>query len=539
MTLRAALYARVSSQKQALKDLSVPMQIDNLTKYALDNGMHIVASPFIDEGISGRSADKRPKFQEMINFALRKDKPVDVILVWNYSRFARNRYDSIFYKAKLKKHGVQLISLNERIEDNPSGKLMEAIFEAFDEHQSLKIGYDTVNGMIKNAQLGYFNGGNPPYGYEIEVIEDDRKNKRRKLKINENEAPVVKRIFELCTSGMGAKEIVKKFAIERIKNRNDQHWNKKHVYCILKNENYTGTYVWHKKGETEPLRFQGHHPAIVDSEVFQKAQGLLADRSPKQIHPRQVASNYLLSGLLYCSLCGARMKIISGKSGQHRYYTCSNLVNKGEHVCTNKGFNINKMESFIVEILKQKVLTERHLKELVKIISEEFLVFKKNSTRDLEHLDKQLKTIDKRSKKLYEAIETGKLSLEIIAPRLNDLHKDKNALLAEYSGIKQQLEQEVTLPTLTEDKVKPVVRELKLFFKNSALVEQRSFIRSFIKKINVNLSEAEIEYTVPLIPLNSLAKHGSQQKAEIREVLSIGNYGSQEWDRTTDQSVTI
>ncbi len=520
MTLKVALYARVSSQKQAESQLSILGQIDNLTKYALDKGWQIVGK-FVDEGISG-TTEKRPKFQELIRFATQKEKPVDSILIWNFSRFFRDRAKSIYYKGLLKKHGVQLISLNERIEDNPSGKLMEAIFEAFDEHQSLKIGYDTVNGMIQNARLGYVNGGSPPYGYEIEIIEDERKRKRRKFKINEIEAPIVKRIFELCLSGMGAKEIVKKFAVERIKNREGLHWNKKHIYKILKNENCIGTYIWGTKDEIEPLRFPNHHPAIIDNETFQKAQGLLLDRSPKQIHPRQVASNYLLSGLLYCWLCGARMTVRSGKSGQHHYYVCSNFLNKGEHVCNNKGFNINKMESFIVEVLNQRVLTERNLKELIKIISEEFLIFKKNSTRDLEHIDKQLKNIDKRSKKLYEAIETGKLSLEIIAPRLNDLHKDKNALLAEYSEIRQQLEQEVTLPKLTEDKVKPVIKELKLFFKNSVLIEQRSFIRSFVRKINVNLSEAEIEYTIPLIPLHSLKKDGSQQKAEIREVLPIG-----------------
>ena len=126
-------------------------------------------------------------------------------------------------------------------------------------------------------------------------------------------------------------------------------------------------------------------------------------------------------------------------------------------------------------------------------------------------------------KKLYEAIETGKLSLELIAPRLNDLHKDKNALLAEYSGIKQQLEQDTELPQLTESTVKAAVKELKYFLSTSPLIEQRSFIKSFVKKINVNLSEAEMEYTMPLKPFK---QNRSQSKTEIREVLSIGLNGS-------------
>ena len=126
-------------------------------------------------------------------------------------------------------------------------------------------------------------------------------------------------------------------------------------------------------------------------------------------------------------------------------------------------------------------------------------------------------------KKLYEAIETGKLSLELIAPRLNDLNKDKNALVAEYSGIKQQLEQNIDLPKITEGGMKFTVKELKYLLRNSPLIEQRSFIKSFIRRINVNLSEAEMEYVIPLKPFK---QNGSQSKTEIREVLSIGLNGS-------------
>ena len=120
--MKAALYARVSSQGQADKDLSIPAQLKALREYAIKKGGTVTAE-FIDEAESARSAD-RPKFQEMIYAAKQKICLFDTILVWKFSRFARNREDSILYKKLLRKHGIDVISINEPIDDTPSGHLM-------------------------------------------------------------------------------------------------------------------------------------------------------------------------------------------------------------------------------------------------------------------------------------------------------------------------------------------------------------------------------------------------------------------------------
>jgi len=109
----AAIYARVSSEKQAEKDLSIPAQLKALRRYALERGWEIV-SEYIDEAESAKSAS-RPAFQEMVAAAKKKEKPFDTILVWKLSRFARNREDSIIYKSLLRKRGISVISINEKI----------------------------------------------------------------------------------------------------------------------------------------------------------------------------------------------------------------------------------------------------------------------------------------------------------------------------------------------------------------------------------------------------------------------------------------
>ena len=120
--MRCVPYARVSSDKQDV-DLSISAQLKALREYATRNGYAIVRE-FVDEVESGRTS-QRPAFREMVAMARRHPKPFDVILVWKYSRFARNREDSIVFKSMLRKNGVQVVSISEPSEDTPTGRLLE------------------------------------------------------------------------------------------------------------------------------------------------------------------------------------------------------------------------------------------------------------------------------------------------------------------------------------------------------------------------------------------------------------------------------
>src|ERR1700679_3793880 len=142
----------------------------------------------------------------MIATAKQKEKPFTVILVWKLSRFARNREDSIIYKSLLRKQGVEVISINEQIDDSPSGKLFEGIIEVMDEFYSSNLSQDTLRGMKENARRGFLNGGSIPYGY-MKVKIKDESNQRSKLAIDKDHAPIVKKIYDLSLRGLGAKEI--------------------------------------------------------------------------------------------------------------------------------------------------------------------------------------------------------------------------------------------------------------------------------------------------------------------------------------------
>lgn len=136
-----ALYARVPWERQAEKDLSIPAQLNALKKCAFERGCEVVAE-YIDEAESTRIGN-RPRFKEMVA-ARRKSKPIAAILVWKLSGFARNREDSFLYKSLLKKHGVQVISINEPIDDSANGRLLEGMIEVIDEFYSANLLEETV-----------------------------------------------------------------------------------------------------------------------------------------------------------------------------------------------------------------------------------------------------------------------------------------------------------------------------------------------------------------------------------------------------------
>ena len=516
--MKVALYARVSSEKQAEKDLSIPAQLKAMRNYALTRGWEVVQE-FIDEAESARTAN-RPKFQEMITLAKQKSSPFSAILVWKLSRFARSREDSVLYKALLRKKGIQIISINEQIDDSPSGKLLEGIIEVIDEFYSTNLAHDTVRGMKENAQQGYFNGGYVPYGYELDIVKVNGRNKR-KWKVNEQEAEVVKNIFELCVHGLGAKEIVKELNKKGIVNREGKSFGKPHIYYMLKNENYTGTYVWNRKAKGERLKFPNHHPAILDNEKVELVSKLLAERTPKKVHPREIASVHILSGLLFCSKCGSKMVPIGAKSGKFKYYACQNFIKKGKHVCDHKMLNTKKLENFFVETIKERLLTDKNLTEVANILIDELNALKTEKSKTLPQVQKRIDDIDRRLAKLYEHIETGKLDFGDLANRIKQLNADKGALLAEHKEIEDQTGNWNETPLLSKDDIAFYVNDLKETLNEGSIIEQKRFIRSFIKRIDVNHPKVEIEYTMPI----SIEK---KREPLSKEVLSLVENGSRE-----------
>ena len=502
--MKVVVYARVSSDSQDT-DLSISAQLRALRDYASKQG-HDILKEFVDEAESGRTAS-RPAFRDMIALAKTKAPPFEAILVWKLNRFARSRVDSITYKALLKSKGIKVISINEPLDDSPSGQLLEGVIESIDEFYSANLGQDVKRGMRENAQRGFFNGSRPPQGLHRVPVQDGAK-MRYKLGPDPDDSvtvKVVRRMFGMALQDMGCKEIAKVMNKEGFRTANGQPWGKTTVHKVLTNEAYCGTLVWGGRpghpaihSADPPVRVENAWPAIIDPASFALVREKMASKRPQIIHPRTIPSRYLLSGLLFCS-CGHAMIGRSAKSHQYFYYTCNGGFKKGKDVCNARALPKDKLEQMVIEQVKHRVLNQQSLEELVGLVNMEL-----DSTHDilrekLDAIDAELNDVEIRLSKLYDALETEKLSLDDLAPRIKELRVRQD----ELSKARLLLEAEkVTRVIRHVDAkiVKAYARDLECLLGEVDVLESKAFLRSFIKRIEIDGGSAKIHYTLPMPP---------------------------------------
>lgn len=525
--MKAAIYARVSSEKQAEKDLSIPAQLKALRKYALNRGWEIVHE-YIDEAESAKSAN-RPAFQEMIATAKKKDRPFDSILVWKLSRFARNREDSIIYKSVLRKRGISVVSINEQIDDSASGRLLEGMIEVIDEFYSANLAQDTMRGMKENISRGFFNGGNVPFGYR-KVKVPVNGSQKTKLELNDGEASIVKRAFQMALKGKGGKEIARVFNEEGLRTRSGKLFGTTTINFWLKNPVYTGSLVWNRTDRTsdKPFRKPANeaifipdtHKSIVSQDDFDRVQTFLTDRRPFIRPPRGVSSPYVLSGLAHCSKCGAAMIGTAAKSGKYLYYECDNRFKKGKDSCIGLRLSKEMVENSVLEKIQENIITKENLTKLVHLINDELLETASYLDKQLEQTEKELTRIGGKLTKLYIALESGKLDMDDLAPRIKELRACQRELQQQKDSIISRIESDEP-QKLEENKVMSYVDELEQVLGEKSFLQQKAFLRRFVKRIELNPEGFAMDYTIPL-PIGN-------NRTSTREVLYFNKLGSGGW----------
>ena len=229
----AAAYIRVSTENQT--ELSPSSQLKIIRKFADEKG-YLIDEDFIfrDNGISGRYADKRPEFNRMISLAKQKPPLFSAVLVWKFSRFARNQEESIFYKSLLRKNGIEVISVSEPVDDGPFGKLIERIIEWSDEYYSIRLSGEVRRGMTEKAERGGI-VSIAPFGYKVT---DGR------LVVDAEKARIVSKIFADFLNNRDIKMICDNLNSSEIKTARGNLWDCRAVEYILQNPVYIGKIRW-------------------------------------------------------------------------------------------------------------------------------------------------------------------------------------------------------------------------------------------------------------------------------------------------------
>ena len=344
-TLRAALYMRVSTGRQAEHDLSIPDQRSQLKSWCCANGHHVVAE-YIEAGASAGD-DRRPSFQQMIERACDGEHAFDLIVVHSYSRFFREAFEQEFYLRKLAKHGVRVVSITQPVGDEtePVHAMMRKVIALFDEYQSKETAKHVIRSMKENARQGFWNGATPPLGYKLIEAEKRGAKIKKKLAVDPVEAETVRLIFRLYLLGdgssgaLGVKEIVKWLNGRGYRTRRGRSFGVGPVHKLLTNTIYIGRWKFNqassktgeRKAENEVVEIPV--PTIIAPNTFEQVQRQLQARSPKRQAPRVTTGPILLTGLAVCATCRGGMTLRTGtsKGGRvYRYYTCSNCATKGK-----------------------------------------------------------------------------------------------------------------------------------------------------------------------------------------------------------------
>ena len=490
----AALYARVSSDRQDV-DLSVAAQLRALRDYAQRNG-YLVAREYVDEAESGRIAD-RPQFSRMLDEASKPEAPFKEILVWKFSRFTRKREHAVAFKSMLRRRGVRVVSITEQADDTPTGKLLEAIIESVDEFYSENLAQEVLRGMREAATRGFWMTTYAPYGYRRVYVQDGPK-KRPKLELNPPADAVVRRIFDMVLQGKSILDVTKTLNAEGIPTTNGKKWLKTTIHTMLDHEAYTGTLVWGAKAKdgAPPVRVENAHPAIVSKRDFQKARKLLASRAPKKMNPRRASSPYLLSGLVKCETCGKAMTAAEAKSGRYTYYICHSLLKRGKGTCETPRLNSRNFEKLIVSEIRENVLTESNIRDLVKLLDEEMDGVAREQRDRLETIEEELEDVKKRLGRIWQVIETTDIEMADASERIRE-HRERKEKLEIAAEEARALLSDRRQFLDSADTIAAFAAEMSEFLKTSELTETKAFVRSFVKEIVVKPGRAAIVYSIP------------------------------------------
>ena len=465
--LKAIVYARVSTQKQAEKEISIPAQIELAKKFAQENDIEIV-KVFADEGISG-TISNRPAFQEAIAFC--KDEKIPIFLVYDTSRFSRDRIDAAFYKRQLRKHGTEVVYFGIPIPkvEGATGDLTEGLFELLDDYYSKVIAEHTKKGLKEIVRQGYWFSNRLLVGYKCQKV-----NNRCKLVKDPETAHIYFKILELFKNGYGSNEIAKHLG---------KGWNKKKVLRVLKSKVYKG--ILEISGE----EFYHEHLRYISDEEWDWIQKELARRGEVKVRGQQ-KSKLLFIGLLKCGKCGASMTTMRGKGIP--YYSCYNRLNN--KTCNQQNLRADKVDEFLINEVK-KAFNEQVLNDIKGKLEKELNQHLKQIEEEKKTLQQALSKTNKKMDNIVDAIAEGIIDKDIAKLKLQSLKQEKRELedrlysLNHIKAVKVEID------------VQEIKQAIDYFLTQGETKRVRNLLKQLIEKITFNDNCFEIQYNLSVFSI--------------------------------------
>lgn len=350
--------------------------------------------------------------------------------MYTLDRFARNRYDSAVYKAKLKKNGVKVFYAKQEISDSPEGIILESVLEGMAEYYSENLARSIKRGLKENALHGIAMGSQC-LGYKI--------GENREFEIDPVEAKAVIDIFTMYADGKSATQIVNYLNEQGYKTSRGNAFNKNSLSRILRNDKYIGVYRY------DDVVIEDCVPPILDKKLFEKVQAKFKHNYASRARSK-AKEDYLLSTKLFCGHCSSPMVGESGtsKTGKvHHYYKC--VDRKRKRNCKKAVEKKDWLERLVVEYTVQTVLTDENI-DLISTKAMELIKKEMEDTSVLVGLESVLKETNKKIKNLMVAIEQGIIT-STTKERLEELEHEKRDTEGRIA------KEEIKKPLLTKERI--------------------------------------------------------------------------------------
>lgn len=499
--MKIAAYCRVSTEKEAQID-SLEKQIEFFNEFTKKNGYELYKL-YADEGISGKQIKHRKQFQQMMQDA--KLKKFEKVVVKDVSRFARNTVDLLQSVRELKSYGVQVDFLNNGEVMEGGSEFILTILGAMAQQESANMSKRVKFGKDITAKKGRV--PNLVFGYD--KIPDERYT----LKINEEEAKIVKEIFESYVyKGIGTTKIAWNLNDRGIRTKKTKSkWVQTSIVRMLKNPIYTGR-VTNKKSEVtdfitgtrkelpeeEWIVVERPEMRIISDELFNRAQELLEQRSNEfKLNNKREKTEYVFSTLIYCKHCGYSFRRIKRKykedGPEYIRWVCSGRNSMGVNHCPNTTVIdeeelLNAIKIYLKSIIKNK-------KDFMKAVEKEFekiTKLRENNERSEESLLKEIEKVTVKKQKYMEMFQNEIINMQELKKYTNPLNEDIARLERELKLITSEIKEKDVL----EKELNKTIKTVDDILNNQTITN--AMLKTIIDVIEVD-SDSNVEVRLKLL----------------------------------------
>ena len=475
--LKVAIYVRVSTQEQAKEGYSIQEQIDRLTKYCEAHGWEVY-KVYTDPGFSGADTN-RPGLQTMLK-DIRRGR-VNKVVVYKLDRLSRSQKDTLeLIEDEFLDRSVDFVSMSENFDTStPFGRAIVGILAVFAQLEREQIKERMAMGKEARAKEGKWNGGqNSPLGYDY--IDGE-------LVINPFEALQVKEMFELASQNVSSYRITEIFNSKGYHTRYGT-WESSTIRRSLRSKVYLGytkyNDTWNK----------GTHDPIISQELFDQVQEIMDKRADDYNSSRGTGKiTSYLGGYLFCTHCGGKYTKIKSKQKKrngegyyvYEFFGCNSRTKRNpiavkDPNCKNKNWKLQELTDLVFNEIKQLALDPEYMHELKEDNSED---------NRSEIIQAEIDKIDDKMSKLMDLYVIGKMPMNILQDKIQELDNQKTSLEAEIDIIKSE-----AINKLSKDQIRHIVEDFPEVLNRGDFEEIRTVIGELIEKIDIDNEDITIHW---------------------------------------------